>query len=107
VLQVYWGNGCQIIPPHDAGIAAAIEAHQELWQLPNELAQQLVYDPTQAISSSYYAALQQHLRYCSEAENGAAAAAVYTPLHGVGGKFVLRAFEVSFTSDVSEQPKNE
>ena len=23
--KVYWNNGCQIIPPHDAGIAAAIE----------------------------------------------------------------------------------
>ena len=23
--KVYWSNGCQIIPPHDAGIAAAIE----------------------------------------------------------------------------------
>jgi hypothetical protein len=91
---VYWGNGCQIIPPHDAGIAAAIEAYQELWQLPDELPQQLVYDPGEAISSSYYAKLQQHLRFCSEAENGAAAAAVYTPLHGVGGKFVLRAFQV-------------
>lgn len=90
--KVYWGNGCQIIPPHDAGIAAAIEANQQLWQLPEELPQQLLHDPTDAISSSYYAKLQQHLRFCSAAKNGAGARAVYTPLHGVGGKFVLRAF---------------
>jgi phosphomannomutase len=24
--KVYWGNGAQIIPPHDTGIAAAIDA---------------------------------------------------------------------------------
>lgn len=95
---MYWGNGCQIIPPHDAGIAAAIEANQQLWQLPEELPQQLLHDPTDAISSSYYAKLQQHLRFCSAAKNGAGARAVYTPLHGVGGKFVLRAFSVRFGS---------
>lgn len=32
--QVYWGNGCQIIPPHDYGIAASIEANLEPWKLP-------------------------------------------------------------------------
>ena len=29
--KVYWGNGCQIIPPHDAGIAAAIDANLTPW----------------------------------------------------------------------------
>lgn len=32
--KVYWGNGCQIIPPHDSGIAAAIDANLDLWELP-------------------------------------------------------------------------
>ncbi|KAF2274852.1 uncharacterized protein EI97DRAFT_434755 [Westerdykella ornata] len=27
--KVYWSNGCQIIPPHDTGIAAAIERNLE------------------------------------------------------------------------------
>lgn len=40
--QVYWGNGCQIIPPHDAGIAASIEANLELWDLPAQLPEKLV-----------------------------------------------------------------
>jgi phosphomannomutase len=31
--KVYYLNGCQIIPPHDVGIAAAIEENQELWDL--------------------------------------------------------------------------
>lgn len=41
-VQVYWGNGCQIIPPHDAGIAASIEANLELWDLPAQLPEKLV-----------------------------------------------------------------
>jgi phosphomannomutase len=32
--KVYWGNGCQIIPPHDAGIAAAIAANLQPWVRP-------------------------------------------------------------------------
>lgn len=38
-LKVYWGNACQIIPPHDSGIAAAIEANLQLWQLPDAVLQ--------------------------------------------------------------------
>ena len=30
--KVYWGNGSQIIPPHDSGIAAAILENLEPWQ---------------------------------------------------------------------------
>lgn len=93
--QVYWGNGCQIIPPHDAGIAAAIEQNLELWELPAELPPALVYDPTQQIAASYYSKLTAHLHMRSAEANAAAARAVYTPLHGVGGKFVLRAFKVT------------
>jgi phosphomannomutase len=95
VLQVYWGNGCQIIPPHDAGIAAAIEENLALWEVPEQLPQRLVYDPTQQIADSYYSKLKQHLQFCSDADNGQAAPVVYTPLHGVGGQCVLQAFKVS------------
>jgi len=31
---VYWGNGCQIIPPHDEGIAHSITQNLDLWDLP-------------------------------------------------------------------------
>jgi phosphomannomutase len=53
-----------------------------------------VYDPTQQISDSYYSSLVANLHYRSNEANAAAASAVYTPLHGVGGKYVLRAFKV-------------
>lgn len=32
-IQVYYENGAQIIPPHDAGIAAQIEANLEPWSV--------------------------------------------------------------------------
>lgn len=51
-------------------------------------------DPTQAIARSYYSKLTQHLLMRAPDANAAAAAAVYTPLHGVGGKYALRAFKV-------------
>lgn len=31
--KVYWGNGSQIIPPHDKGIAASIQRNLEPWQV--------------------------------------------------------------------------
>lgn len=91
---MYWGNGCHIIPPHDAGIAASIEANLDLWELPAQLPAQLISDPTAAIARSYYSKLKEHLLMRSSEANAAAAPAVYTPLHGVGGKYVLRAFKV-------------
>lgn len=34
-LEVYYENGAQIIPPHDSGIAARIEANLEPWSAPH------------------------------------------------------------------------
>ena len=31
-FKVYWGNGSQIVPPHDNGIANAIEQNLKPWQ---------------------------------------------------------------------------
>lgn len=53
-----------------------------------------MYDPTQQIAESYYSKLTANLLMRSAEANAAAAPAVYTPLHGVGGKYVLRAFKV-------------
>lgn len=99
--KVYWGNGCQIIPPHDAGIASAIEANLEPWAVDPDLvseqqllAHPLVTDPWVAVTSAYYSRLEK-LHYLDD--KGALAALgtpVYTPLHGVGAEPLLRAFQV-------------
>lgn len=95
---MYWANACQIIPPHDAGIAAAIERELPLWPLPalRDLAagrgHPLVHDPLQQVADRYYASLVQRLRFRSPAANAAAAPVAYTALHGVGTPWLLRAF---------------
>ena len=64
-LQVYWGDGCQIIPPHDSGIAKAIEANLEPWMISSKEASStpdiktlrsnpLCSDPTEAVAKAYF-----------------------------------------------------
>ncbi|GIL49353.1 hypothetical protein Vafri_5656 [Volvox africanus] len=100
--KVYWGNGCQIIPPHDVGIAAAITANLDLWSLPSEaelLASLSLSDPWDIVTSRYYQRLGE-LRYLPPegAERSRALNAlgrpVYTPLHGVGAEALLEAFRI-------------
>lgn len=75
----------QIIPPHDTGIAAAIEAQSELWDLPQDAeSSPLVSDPLRLVTQRYYYSLQQDLSFRPRQENPKAVPVVYTPLHGVG-----------------------
>ena len=96
---MYWGNGSQIIPPHDTHIAAAIEAQQQLWPLPPLNSVPLcagLSDPTNRVEQQYYERLAK-LRYRPRVTNAAAQPVVYTPLHGVGLEPVQRAFQVCST----------
>lgn len=78
-------SGLQIIPPHDTGIAAAIEAQSELWTLPEDATSSpLVKDPLHMVTQRYYYALQQELSFRPRQDNPKASPVVYTPLHGVG-----------------------
>ncbi|KAL6764775.1 phosphoglucomutase [Haematococcus lacustris] len=95
--KVYWSNGCQIIPPHDHGIATAITAHLPLWRLPSpeELAMHpLLTDPTTLVSQAYSRRLAAGVRSQPLAVNAAAQPVTYTPLHGVGLRPLLQAFQV-------------
>lgn len=58
--KVYWGNGSQIIPPHDDGIAAAIQRNAAPWaayDLAAVRGHELVSDPLEEVTSAYYARL--------------------------------------------------
>lgn len=94
--KVYWTNTCQIIPPHDAGIAAAIERELGLWELPPlesiSYGHPLVRDPLQQVADEYYSQLRRHLWYRGAEANASAPAVAYTALHGVGTPWLLRAF---------------
>ena len=89
----------QIIPPHDVGIAAAIEAQTELWEVPKQpTASPLVTDPLAEVTQRYYYALQQDLSFRTQQDNSSAAPVVYTPLHGVGLPWVQKVVHFSFVA---------
>ena len=89
-LKVFWGDGCQIVAPQDEEIAAAVAANAFPWPRP-AAPRPLASDPTPAVAASYYAILAD-LRFRPPPANALAASIVYTPLHGVGGPWVTRAF---------------
>jgi phosphomannomutase len=85
--KVYWGNGAQIIPPHDTGIAAAIAQIGRSDQLAMPTLDELrargtVVDLTEALHDAYVAAVVA-LR-ASPGVDGRSLVIAYTPLHGVG-----------------------
>ncbi|MFZ5445031.1 MAG: phospho-sugar mutase [Myxococcota bacterium] len=97
--KVYWGNGAQIIPPHDAGIAAAIDAvgpANELLLLEEHAARArgLWKDVPATLERQYLDAILA-LR---PTKKPADLSIVYTAMHGVGGRWVLQALaDAGFT----------
>ena len=91
--KVYWGNGAQIIPPHDKGIAAEIARAgpaDQLRLLPPDAAraQGLRTDLTDAIGEAYLEAISR-LRVHGRGSDSLRL--VYTAMHGVGGVWMERA----------------
>ncbi len=86
--KVYWGNGAQIIPPHDVGIAAAIDAIDgriELAELAAARADGRLVSLGDVTEEAYVAKVLE-LQVAPEVPRGLRV--VYTPLHGVGAKLV-------------------
>ncbi|MBA3820068.1 MAG: phospho-sugar mutase [Deltaproteobacteria bacterium] len=85
--KVYWGNGAQIIPPHDTGIAAAIAGIGRSDQLAMPELEELrrtgvVIDLDESLHDEYLDKLIA-LRASPEVD-GRSLVIAYTPLHGVG-----------------------
>ncbi|KAJ1983947.1 hypothetical protein H4R34_000959 [Dimargaris verticillata] len=93
--KVYWENACQIIPPHDRGIAACIAQNQTPWAAPKPLAalqaNPLCQSVATTVAEAYYAQLAT-LAAPSAPPNASSLRCVYTPMHGVGHPFAERAF---------------
>jgi phosphomannomutase len=94
--KVYWGNGAQIIPPHDTGIAAAVAQIGRSDELPmpglDELrARGVVIDLDESLHDDYIAQVIA-LRARPDVD-GRALVIAYTPLHGVGARSVEAALE--------------
>ncbi|KAI7810682.1 phosphoglucomutase-2 [Triplophysa rosa] len=94
--KVYWANGAQIIPPHDKGIAAAIEENlepwPESWDTDGALKSSLLKDPYQEIHREYCRSIQQHC-FHRELNKNSEVKIVHTSVHGVGHIFVQAAFK--------------
>ncbi|OBZ85290.1 Phosphoglucomutase-2 [Choanephora cucurbitarum] len=93
--KVYWENACQIIPPHDEGIAQSILDHLEPWGWEYDLVNtktDLVSDPTDlGVIDSYFKEVEQLCQNRSDNESSPVKFA-YTAMHGVGTPFAKRAF---------------
>jgi phosphomannomutase len=85
--KVYWRDGAQIIPPLDAEISQAIDAVGRVDDLPRGSAWHLLDD---GIVEAYLHALTR-----LPLGDSRDVTVAYTPLHGVGGAVLRRAFEVT------------
>ena len=83
--KVYLGDGSQIVPPADAGIAEQIAAVGPLADVPRGDAGELVAED---VVDEYVATV------AGLVDDGPRdLSVVYTPMHGVGGELVVRALE--------------
>ena len=92
--KVYWSNGAQIVPPHDAGIAAAIAkvGRTDQIEMPELAAIRTsgqLRDLGESVHESYVAAA---LTLRTTGRPGTQVIVAYTPLHGVGAASVERLF---------------
>ncbi|HEX3777312.1 MAG TPA: phospho-sugar mutase [Polyangiaceae bacterium] len=98
--KLYWENGVQVIPPIDREIATRISALGPANALP--LGQLSEQEPiAEAIIDRYFAAIRSEL---PRALADRALCIVYTPLHGVGAKFVERLFAEAGYADFHSVP---
>ncbi len=89
--KVYLGDGAQIVPPHDEQIAARIAAVDPTAVEMADVDDEHIERPGASIVDGYVASMRSvRLR---PATTGVLVA--YTPMHGVGGELVLRAFDAA------------
>ncbi|MFA0627647.1 phospho-sugar mutase [Vibrio sp. 10N.222.49.A3] len=88
-FKVYWENGAQIIPPHDAGIAAEIDIAStkpiSLMSLSDAETQGKLVWLTEGYYQTYRAAINQSPHVSKEIES-ANTTITYTAMHGVGAQ---------------------
>src|SRR6188508_1061792 len=93
--KVYLAEGAQIVPPHDIGISACIEAVDPTAVPIAEEGHRLIEAVGEELIAAYVAAIPGVRRR----PELAGVPVAYTPMHGVGGAVVLRAFEAAGLSE--------
>ncbi|GAB7360974.1 hypothetical protein MBLNU230_g0957t1 [Neophaeotheca triangularis] len=97
--KVYWGNGCQIIPPLDTQIAAAIDRVEDVVSWDIDLVDREDSDvirQTETTLDAYFASIKGMRGFSHEWSDSAASSGfVYTPMHGVGLPFMQKVVEMA------------
>lgn len=98
--KVYWGDGAQIVPPHDSGISKAIDAladfdPRQIGDFAQHRASGAVRDVPERVHTDYFHGVQVR-RVAAQAP----LRLVYTAMHGVGTDSVVRALRESGFTDV-------
>jgi len=95
-VKVYWNDGAQILPPHDAGIIEQVMEQVEnieVCDFDEAVRSGDVTICTAEIDALYQAAVVEHCnppRLSSDGQASRGLKVIYSPLHGVGG-FVVPA----------------
>lgn len=95
--KVYWGNGAQIISPHDKSIEKSILEHLQpfpsSWNL-DILSSPLLTDPYAEMTESYYDKLRAVIpNDILEANQTSDFRSVYSAMHGVGYPYIMEAMK--------------
>lgn len=105
--KVYYGNGCQIIPPVDHDIAQSIEGNltpwNGVWDVTKSFKSDLIKSVKQEITTNYLQAVEDKLIKTRDLDFKF----VYTPVHGVGLEIfekVLKKFNCEMI--ITESQKN-
>lgn len=99
--KVYYGNGCQIIPPHDNGIAHSIDENlkpwDDVWDVVSNFKKgiqlKLLIPVRDEMIAGYVAATKEKLLTTPQLSFDFA----YTPIHGVGLEILERCLLNAFT----------
>jgi phosphomannomutase len=107
--KVYWGNGAQIVPPHDRGIAAEIEAAGAASGIPmlsegEARTKGLWRDVPSSVGESWLSGVLGQQRHPGA---GRDAVIVTTALHGVGGVWLVEALSRAGFGNVHPVPEQQ
>jgi len=93
--KVYWANGCQIIPPHDSGIAEAIleNLKPETWDTSVVEGSLLVEGSLGLVEEKYHRAVLYAAQLYHRVIMDPELTFVYTPMHGVGLEAMKKCVE--------------
>lgn len=96
--KVYWGNGSQIISPHDKGIQKCIleclEPEDSVWETSKIQQNPLFSQDLDDVMNSYYKDLSRFLLY-PDINQKTNLKFTYSAMHGVGYEYMARAFKMS------------